>query len=103
MEETYYFEHQPATGFGIHRNFRESEGLDDVFVVPHRSLATVPAGYHSSAACPGSHMYFLNYLAGDLVRDERRTPPCFDERYTWIDGRWDDGLMPLPNPAAGGG
>lgn len=103
LEETYYFEHQPDTGFGIHRNFRESEGLDDVFVAPHRSLVTVPAGYHSSAACPGSHMYFLNVLAGDLVRDARRTPPCFDERYTWIDGRWDDDPMTLPTPAAGRG
>lgn len=96
LEETYYFEHQPHNGFGIHRNFREREGLDDTFVAPHRSLVTVPAGYHTTAASPGSHMYFLNYLAGDLEHDERRTPPCFDERYTWIDGHWDDDPMILP-------
>ncbi len=96
LEETYYFEHRPETGFGIHRNFRERDGLDDVFVAPHRSLVTVPAGYHSTAASPGSHMYFLNYLAGDLEHDQRRTPPCFDERYTWIDGHWDDDPMILP-------
>ena len=97
LEETYYFEHRPANGFGIHRNFRESAGLDDVFVVPHRSLITVPAGYHSSAASPGSHMYFLNVLAGDLVHEDRRTPPCFDERYVWIDGHWDDDPLTLPS------
>jgi 5-deoxy-glucuronate isomerase len=96
LEETYYFEHRPANGFGIHRNFREARGLDDVFVAPHRSLVTVPEGYHSSAASPGSHMYFLNYLAGDLQHDQRRTPPCFDERYTWIDGHWDDDPLTLP-------
>jgi 5-deoxy-glucuronate isomerase len=96
LEETYYFEHKPSNGFGIHRNFREARGLDDVFVAPHRSLVTVPAGYHSSAASPGSHMYFLNYLAGDLEHGDRRTPPCFDERYTWIDGHWDDDPMTLP-------
>jgi 5-deoxy-glucuronate isomerase len=96
LEETYYFEHQPATGFAIHRNFRDATGFDQTFVAPHRSLVAVPAGYHSSAACPGSHMYFLNYLAGDLEHDQRRTPPCFDERYTWIDGRWDDDPMTLP-------
>jgi 5-deoxy-glucuronate isomerase len=90
LEETYYFEHRPRNGFGIHRNFREAAGLDDVFVVPDRGLVTVPAGYHCSAAGPGSHMYFLNILAGDLEHDERRTPPCFDERYVWIDGHWDD-------------
>jgi 5-deoxy-glucuronate isomerase len=96
LEETYYFEHQPASGFAIHRNFRDATGFDQTVVAPHRSLVTVPAGYHSSAACPGSHMYFLNYLAGDLEHDQRRTPPCFDERYTWIDGRWDDDPMTLP-------
>lgn len=96
LEETYYFEHQPASGFAIHRNFRDATGFDQTFVAPHRSLVTVPAGYHSSAACPGSHMYFLNYLAGDLEHEQRRTPPCFDERYTWIDGRWDDDPMTLP-------
>jgi 5-deoxy-glucuronate isomerase len=96
LEETYYFEHQPSTGFAIHRNFREGAGLDDTFVAGHRSLVTVPAGYHTTAASPGSHMYFLNYLAGDLEHDQRRTPPCFDERYTWIDGHWDDDPMTLP-------
>ncbi len=96
LEETYYFEHQPSSGFAMHRNFRDSTGFDQTVVAPHRSLVTVPAGYHSSAACPGSHMYFLNYLAGDLEHGDRRTPPCFDERYTWIDGRWDDDPMTLP-------
>ena len=96
LEETYYFEHQPSTGFAMHRNFREAAGFEQTFVAPHRSLVTVPAGYHSTAACPGSHMYFLNYLAGELEHDDRRTPPCFDERYTWIDGHWDDDPMTLP-------
>ncbi len=96
LEETYYFEHQPNTGFALHRNFRDATGFDQTVVAPHRSLVTVPAGYHSSAACPGSHMYFLNFLAGHLEHDDRRTPPCFDERYTWIDGRWDDDPMTLP-------
>ncbi len=90
LEETYYFEHRPMNGFAIHRNFRERDGLDETFVAGHAGLVTVPAGYHSTAASPGSHMYFLNFLAGDLEHDQRRTPPCFDERYTWIDGRWDD-------------
>jgi 5-deoxy-glucuronate isomerase len=96
LEETYYFEHQPSSGFAIHRNFRDATGYDETHVAPHQSVVTVPAGYHSSAACPGSHMYFLNYLAGDLEHEDRRTPPCFDERYTWIDGHWDDDPMTLP-------
>ena len=96
LEETYYFEHQPTSGFGIHRNFRDATGFDETFIAQHRSLVPVRAGYHSSAACPGSHMYFLNFLAGDLEHDQRRTPPCFDERFTWIDGHWQDHPMPLP-------
>jgi 5-deoxy-glucuronate isomerase len=101
LEETYYFEHQPPSGFAMHRNFRDATGFDQSFVAPHRSVVTVPAGYHSSAACPGSHMYFLNYLAGELEHEARRTPPCFDERYTWIDGRWDDDPMTLPTAGRG--
>ena len=119
LEETYYFELQPSNGFAIHRNFRDigdatdgasgganhaangdaTDGvasIDETFVARHRDLVTVPAGYHTTAACPGSHMYFLNFLAGDLEHDGRRTPPCFDDRFTWIDGHWDDHPLDLP-------
>lgn len=96
LEETYYFQHRPSNGFGVHRNFRESDGLDDITIAFDRSLVIVPAGYHTTAASPGSHMYFLNYLAGDLEHHARATPPCFDERYVWIDGHWDDDPLHLP-------
>jgi len=96
LEETYYFEFRPTNGFAFHRNFREADGIDDTFVATHQSLVTVPAGFHTTAACPGSHMYFLNFLAGDIEHGDRRLPPCFDDRYTWIDGHWDDEPMTLP-------
>ena len=99
LEETYYFEMQPTTGFAFHRNFREVDGLDDTFVAKHQSLVTVPAGFHTTAACPGSHMYFLNFLAGEIEHHDRRLPPCFDDRYTWIDGHWDDDPMTFPTPS----
>ncbi len=98
LEETYYFELQPTNGFAFHRNFREADGLDDTFVAKHQSLVTVPAGFHTTAACPGSHMYFLNFLAGDIEHGHRRLPPCFDDRYTWIDGHWDDEPLTFPQP-----
>jgi 5-deoxy-glucuronate isomerase len=101
LEETYYFELDPPDGFAIHRNFREAQRLDDTFVARHRDLVLVPAGYHSTAACPGSNMYFLNFLAGDLEHGDRRTPPCFDARYTWIEGDWDKGAMTLPTAVLG--
>jgi hypothetical protein len=34
-------------------------------------------------------MFFLNFLAGELVDGERVTPPCFHEAYTWIEDDWD--------------
>jgi 5-deoxy-glucuronate isomerase len=98
LEETYYFELQPTNGFAFHRNFREVDGLDDTFVAKHQSLVTVPSGFHTTAACPGSHMYFLNFLAGDIEHGDRRLPPCFDDRYTWIDGHWDDDPLTYPQP-----
>jgi len=56
----------------------------------------VPAGYHTSVACPGANMYFLNYLAGDLIGDERSTPPCFAAEHTWIEADWTAGEWSLP-------
>jgi 5-deoxy-glucuronate isomerase len=101
LEETYYFELLPTSGFAFHRNFREVDGLDDTFVAKHQSLVTVPAGFHTTAACPGSHMYFLNFLAGDIEHGDRHLPPCFDDRYTWIDGHWDDDRLTFPQPGRG--
>ena len=36
-------------------------------------------------------MYFLNYLAGDLIGEERKTPPCFHSDHLWIEQDWADG------------
>ncbi len=96
LEETYYFRFDPPDGFGMHRNYRVDADVDEVFAVGDRDLVTVPCGYHTSAAAPGSHMYFLNFLAGDLVGDDRAIPPFFQPEYRWIDGRWDVDDMSLP-------
>ncbi len=96
LEETYYFRFDPPNGFGVHRNYRLDAEVDETFAVGDRDLVTVPCGFHTSAAAPGSHMYFLNFLAGDLVGDERAIPPFFQPEYRWIDGRWDVGDMTLP-------
>ena len=41
-------------------------------------------------------MYFLNYLAGDLIGEERRTPPCFAAEHTWIEADWTVRAWTLP-------
>ncbi len=102
LEEVYYFRLDRPEGYLMHRNFADGEGLDgdddfDEVAVAHDGDAVlVPHGYHTSVACPGSNMYFLNYLAGELIGDERRTPPCFHADHTWIEADWEAGAWSLP-------
>jgi len=96
LEETYYFRLDPPTGFCMHRNWRVDEPFDETMVCLDGETALVTKGYHSTAAAPGSHMFFLNYLAGELVDGERVTPPCFHPDHTWIEGNWDHNEWNLP-------
>ena len=96
LEETYYFRLDPADGFCMHRNWRVDEPFDEVLTATDRDCALVTKGYHSTAASPGSHMFFLNFLAGELVDGERVTPPCFHDAYTWIEEDWDAFGWELP-------
>ena len=104
LEETYYFKMDRPEGFWMHRNWDDGTGYagdgpdpyDDVMTGGDGDCALVPGGYHSSVACPGANMYFLNYLAGDLVGDARSTPPCFHSDHTWIESDWGVGAWELP-------
>jgi 5-deoxy-glucuronate isomerase len=96
LEEVYYFRMQPANGFLLHRNWRDDEGFDEQFVAHDGDAVLVTKGFHSTVACPTSHMYFLNYLAGDLEDDDRSTPPCFHSEYTWIQDDWNADSWDLP-------
>lgn len=105
LEETYYFRTDPADGFCMHRNWRDAvtdddESFDETHVANDGEVVTVPKGYHSSVACPGAHMYFLNYLAGELIDDQRTTPPCFHGAYTWIEDDWSANGWELPKVVA---
>ena len=91
LEETYFFRMDPGNGFGMHRNWAPEDGFDETVVMHDGDTALVPKGFHSSVSCPSSNLFFLNYLAGELVDKERRTPPCFDEGHTWIHDAWDNG------------
>ncbi len=96
LEEVYYFRTDPADGFCLHRNWRVDEDFDEVHVAQDGGVVTVPKGFHSSVGSPGSHMFFLNYLAGEPVDDERSTPPCFHPDYTWIEDDWEARGWELP-------
>lgn len=105
LEETYYFRFDPPNGWGVHRNYRLDSDFNEVFSVEDRDVVMVTQGFHSSAAAPGNHMYFLNYLAGTPRNEERAIPPFFQPEYRWIDGNWDIDAMTLPTvgPSGGGG
>lgn len=101
LEEVYYFRTQPDNGFVMQRNWTDPDGeggenFDELFSARNGEAVLVTKGYHSSVACPSSHMMFLNYLAGELYDDERTTPPCFDEAHTWIQDDWDHEAWELP-------
>ena len=91
LEETYYFRFDPSNGFVMHRNWAPEDGFDETVVSHDGDTVLVPKGFHSSVACPSGNMFFLNYLAGELVDKERSTPPCFDEGHTWIHDAWENG------------
>ena len=96
LEETYYFRLDPGNGWAVHRNYRVDEDFDETFAVGNGDLVLVTRGFHSSVAAPGNHMWFLNYLAGEPVGDDRAIPPFFQPEYAWIDGRWDEDDWQLP-------
>ena len=103
LEEVYYFRLQPANGFCLHRNWREDSDYDEVLVCEDGDTALVPRGFHSTVACPGTNMYFLNYLAGEPVGEERASGPYFHPDHTWIHDDWDAGVMTLPTAGANNG
>jgi 5-deoxy-glucuronate isomerase len=100
LEEIYYYLFSPSHSFGFHRNYRRDEAFDEVFVVRHGDLILVPKGFHPNAAPPGSNMYFLNYLAGDLLDEARAAPPVDDPDLAWMRQDWGGKPMSLPIGAA---
>lgn len=96
LEETYYFRFDRSGGFGFHRNYDGSGVLDEAFTVGDGDCVSVPRGFHVTAAAPGHNMWILNFLAGDLIGEERATPPYFDPATTWITEDWSGAQLELP-------
>lgn len=96
LEETYYFRIDPKDGMAMHRNYRVDTDFDETFAVGHGDVVLITQGFHATAAAPGSSMYFLNYLAGELFDDDRARPPYDDPAHAWIKDKWDGNMMELP-------
>ena len=79
LEETYYYKIDPPEhGYAIHRNYRIDNDFDEVFVCKDGDCVLVTEGFHPVAVPPGSRVYFLNYLAGELLDADRAKPPYDD-------------------------
>jgi len=96
LEETYLYRIAPANGWAIHRNYRRDTDFDESFVVHDGELVLVTQGFHPVATAPGSNVYFLNYLAGELLDEARQILPFDDPDYVWLKEQWDGNALRLP-------
>lgn len=97
IEETYFYRVTPAeSGWAIHRNYSLEDGLDELLLVKDGDLVLSPKGYHPVAAPPGSNVYYLNYMAGEAVNEQRSTPPVDDPDWGWMRQDWAGKPLKIP-------
>lgn len=96
LEEVYYYRIKPEHGYALHRNYRRDNDFDEVFTVQDGDLVLVTQGFHPVAVPPGSNVYFLNYLAGDLLAEDRGIPPYDDPNWAWMKEDWEGNSLNLP-------
>ncbi len=97
LEEIYYYRIDPAdAGYCLHRNYRVDNPFDEVFTVRDGECVLVTQGFHPVAVPPGSQVYFLNYLAGELRDEERGLPPYDDPAWGWMKADYEGNRLPLP-------
>ena len=87
---------QPILSSSYIQSIRHSPDFEEIFAVKNTDLVLVTQGFHSTAAAPGSNVYFLNYLAGELLDADRKTPSYDDPDYAWLKADYTRNLMRLP-------
>jgi len=71
LEEVYYFQIRPATGFGFiwtYTGADDPDGFNNVFVVENGDTVLLPKGYHPVVAAPGCQLHYTWVLAGEERR-----------------------------------
>lgn len=96
LEETYCYRVQPDTGWAIHRNYSPEDRYDEALIARDGDVILAPRGYHPVAAAPGSNVYYLNFMAGDAVGEQRRTPPVDEAEWAWMRQDWGGRALELP-------
>ncbi|MCA9837368.1 MAG: 5-deoxy-glucuronate isomerase [Trueperaceae bacterium] len=79
-EEMYYFRNASPDGYGLAQHYSPERGYDNTYRVTDDSLLSMPHGYHTYAAAPGSASYYLWFLAGN----GRTQGVSFDPRSGWV-------------------
>jgi 5-deoxy-glucuronate isomerase len=83
LEETYYYQMRPATGFALQRAYTADRSLDESVAPGHGDLVLVPRGYHTVAATPGHDCYYLNVMAGPTRAWNFQVDPAYAALMTW--------------------
>lgn len=96
LEEVYYYKLNPSDGVAFHRNYRIDTEYDEILSAKNGDCVIVKEGFHPVAAVPGTQVYFLNFLAGELEDDARNYTPYEDPSTTWIKADWEANKLQLP-------
>ena len=97
VEETYFYRIDPPDiGWAVHRNYSPEHGLDELLLVKDGDLVLTPVGFHPVSAPPGSNVYFLNFLAGDALLEQRAVAPVDDSDWAWLRQDWSGKPLKIP-------
>ncbi|MBX6770162.1 MAG: 5-deoxy-glucuronate isomerase [Chloroflexi bacterium] len=83
LEEVYYYQIRPATGFALQRVYTADRSLDQAVACLDGDLILVPRGYHVVAATPGHDCYYLNVMAGPTRAWNFQVDPDYAHLMNW--------------------
>ncbi len=83
LEEVYYYQVSPRTGFAIQRVYTPDRSIDETLAPGDGDLVLVPRGYHPVVATPGHECYYLNVMAGPTRAWNFQVDPEYAHLMNW--------------------
>jgi 5-deoxy-glucuronate isomerase len=83
LEETYYYQIRPSSGFALQRVYTADRTLDETIAPGDGDLVVVPRGFHTVAATPGHDCYYLNAMAGPTRAWNFQVDPDYAHLMNW--------------------
>lgn len=81
MEEIYYYQLNPAQGFGVQAVYTDDGSVDEAYRVRHGDTFLITKGYHPVCAAGGYQLYYLWMMAGPT---DRVMIPHDDPAHAWV-------------------